>query len=125
MNNFLRRSMLLALALSALAQLTVTAQERATFKSSPPLANLLKSDGTLNLNTGFSGSLDADGWQLVTSQNGQPRFVRANAMGKARLLSLPGGENWNDRFGDLPGVNGPVWAIAISGSEVYMSGEFT
>jgi hypothetical protein len=34
-----------------------------------------------------------------------------------------GDENWDDRFA-MPGVDGSVQAIAISGSEVYVGGEF-
>src|SRR5205823_2902182 len=37
---------------------------------------------------------------------------------------VPGDENWDDGF-YLPAVNGDVYAIAISGSDVYLGGSFT
>src|SRR5438445_303630 len=81
-----------------------------------PLEKLLNKDGTLNLDTGFTGSLDATGWQLSTGPNGQPHFVHTNT-NEARSEQLkaqtqnsklktqnsyaplvPGDENWDDRF---------------------------
>lgn len=43
-----------------------------------PLASLLNSDGTLNLDTGYRGNLDPSGWQVVAQPGAQPRFVRAD-----------------------------------------------
>src|SRR5207253_9187329 len=89
-----------------------------------PLESLLNKDGTLNLKSGFSGSLDSKGWHMETGPGGQPRFVRAGeqpAEAKPRLAAssfsplVAGDENWDDRFG-APGVNGAVQAIAISGT---------
>src|SRR5438874_2159720 len=40
-----------------------------------PLAGLLNPDGTLNLNTGYMGSLDPAGWRMETAAGGRPRFV--------------------------------------------------
>src|SRR5438445_11702325 len=42
-----------------------------------PLESLLNKDGTLKLDTGFSGSLDPSGWRMATGPNGKPRFMRA------------------------------------------------
>src|SRR4051794_40430907 len=44
-----------------------------------PLADLLNTDGTLDLNAGFSGSLDPTGWTMQTGTDGAPRFVPAAA----------------------------------------------
>lgn len=85
-----------------------------------PLENLLNQDGTLNLGTGFSGSLDATGWQMVTDSNGQPRFLPANT-------SLPAGSAdlddvyWDDRFG-IVGSPVRVSALAVNGRDVYVGG---
>src|SRR5438552_1792116 len=42
-----------------------------------PLAELLNSDGTMNLSTGFSGTVDIAGWQMASGLDGAPRFVPA------------------------------------------------
>ena len=104
-------------------------QEYPAVESAQPHTSLLNSDGTLNLSTGFSGSLDARGWQMVIGKNGEPRFVQSGKPAGKRisdkLLVASGDEQWDDRFGDLPGVDGTVFAIAVSGSEVYVGGDFT
>src|SRR2546425_1104494 len=94
-----------------------------------PLENLLNEDGTLNLKSGFSGSVDPIGWRMETGPNGQPRFVQADIhQDSAKTLPAgaplaPGDENWDDRF-NFPGLTGPIGAIAISGSDVYVGGYF-
>src|SRR3954451_17016408 len=62
-----------------------------------PLGELLNADGTVNLGTGYSGTLDAAGWQLAGGLAGSPRFVPTAA----------GDENWDDRF-DVLGLNDQV-----------------
>src|SRR5207302_6715313 len=79
-----------------------------------PLAELLNSDGMMNLNTGYSGTLNPAGWQLSGGLDGSPRFVP----------TAPGDENWDDRF-NPPGTNGQVLAMAVSGSTLYIGGNFT
>jgi hypothetical protein len=91
-----------------------------------PLAQLLNPDNTLNLGSGFSGSLDADGWAMRLDSSGSPRFVPAAQSGPTSVLDDAA---WDSRFG-LPGVNGydfpdRVFAIAISGTNVYVGGAFT
>jgi hypothetical protein len=39
-----------------------------------PLDTLLQPDGTLDLSSGFSGSLDPSGWELVSGAGERPRF---------------------------------------------------
>src|SRR6476469_3383619 len=65
-----------------------------------PLAELLNPDGTLNLGTGFNGTLDLAGWQLEGGLGGPPRFVPA----------APGDENWDARF-TPPGMTDIVNAL--------------
>ncbi len=103
-----------------------------------PLGNVLNPDGTLNLNTGFSGSLDARGWQLASDPGMPPRFVADPAgagkgTGGASQLSkgaqpmpmAPGDENWDGRFG-TSGLSNYVTAVAVSGADdVYIGGSFT
>ena len=82
-----------------------------------PLERLLNADGTLNLTTGFSGSLDVSGWAMRTDANGAPRFVRANE-------ASTDDARWDGRF-DLPGPGNNVFALAVSGSHLYVGGTFT
>src|SRR5262249_48540566 len=78
-------------------------------QAATPLEGMLNGDGTLNLSGGFHGSLDARGWQMVSSPSRPPRFIRAApsivtnraidaGQGKAEP-SVAGDENWDGRFG--------------------------
>ena len=40
----------------------------------PSLANLLRPDGSLDLTTGFTGSLDPTGYSMSYAPDGSPRF---------------------------------------------------
>ncbi len=98
-----------------------------------PLGSLLNEDGTLNLKSGFSGSLDAGGWQMVSEPRQQPRFMPIESKetkGYSPSASgplVPGDENWDDRFA-LPGIGGSnshINAIAVSGTDIYVGGQFS
>ena len=54
-----------------------TAAGRGRHVASPnaPLETILRPDGSLDLSTGFSGSLDMKGWKMTTDPDGTPRFV--------------------------------------------------
>ncbi|MGE0886034.1 MAG: FG-GAP-like repeat-containing protein [Blastocatellales bacterium] len=80
-----------------------------------PLEKVLNPDGSLNFEAGFSGSLDARGWRLEYAPDGAPRFVP---------LLASDDDNWDSQF-SLPGMNGNVNAIAVTGNEVYVGGLFT
>lgn len=96
-----------------------------------PLETLVNPDGTLNLATGFTGSLDPTGWQMTAGPGGEPRFVRADATvaGPGTAPVVAGDEAWDSQF--LLGLSESadpastdVNAIAVSGADVYVGGEF-
>jgi hypothetical protein len=91
---------------------------------------LLRADGTLDLHAGFSGSLDPRGWRMVSQPGQPPRFVPAGdaeagvRASAPRASAAPGDEFWDDRF-DVLGVSGYVYALAVSGEDVYVGGLFS
>lgn len=94
------------------------------------LAQVLNTDGTLNLSAGFNGSLDVKGWQLMTAPDGSPRFERADTTSPQSPQSpgayyTPGDENWHSGFGPRgtdPGHT--VNAIAISNNKVFVGAHY-
>lgn len=83
-----------------------------------PLAELLNPNGTVNVRSGYRGSIDPRGWRLVNSSDGPPRFAPVGAAGD---------ENWSDQFGfPGPGADGPIRALALDGAgNLYAGGCFT
>jgi hypothetical protein len=94
-------------------------------RTSGSIGKLLNPDGTINLSTGFSGTLDSHGWRMEIDSGGTPRFIPdgSSAHGSSSL-PVPGDEGWDDRFGP-PGANGNVYAIAVRGRELFVGGRFT
>jgi hypothetical protein len=81
-----------------------------------PLGDLLDAQGSLDLSSGFRGSIDARGWGLVSGPDEAPAFA---------LLAAGGDSQWSDIF-QPPGTNGVVWALAADGTgNVYVGGTFT
>lgn len=79
-----------------------------------PLGELLNPDGTINLNSGYRGSLDLSGWKLVSDSRQPPRFAPLAA----------GDGHWDGIFG-RPGVNNSVNALAMDGlGNLYAGGNF-
>ena len=81
-------------------------------------AGLLNPDGTLRLDGAASGAINLSGWNVSLDPQRGPVFAPALA---------PAGE-W-DNVGSS-GLNngslvGPVYVIAISGTDVYVGGFFT
>lgn len=84
-----------------------------------PVASILKADGSLDLTTGFSGSLDVTGHRVVTRADGAPAFVKADAP-----AGNPDDVYWDDRF-TLPGINGEVRVVVVDAAgNVYIAGGF-
>ncbi len=101
-------------------------------QTTTPLQSVLNPDGTLNLNSGFRGSLDARGWQMVSDAGVPPRFVRSDTGASSPdsltepATGIPGDENWDGTFG-TPNVSNKVEAVAVNSStgDVYVGGTFT
>jgi hypothetical protein len=94
-----------------------------------PLEKVLNPDGTFDLSKGFNGSVDPRGWRMVKGKNGEPRFVSDKSASSISVSqqsgSAVGDENWDNQFAfPGPGVDGDVFAIAVSGSDVYVGGWF-
>jgi trimeric autotransporter adhesin len=86
-----------------------------------PLSTILNPDGSLDLKSGFSGSLDPSGYRIVTGTAGAPRFVQTGGGPE----SDSDGVYWDDHFG-FPGTNGRVWAVVADGvGNMYVGGDFT
>ena len=75
---------------------------------------LLNPDGTLDLSTGFQGSLDLRGWNVILDQE------RGPALEPASSPDLPSAESpiWQA----LPeeGLDLYVYALAVMGSDLYV-----
>jgi len=74
-----------------------------------PVVELLRHDGTLNLSTGWSGSLNISGFSVHFDALRGPVFA-------------PATETWSP-LGD--GLNGACYAIAVNGNTVFAGGNFT
>ena len=84
--------------------------------------DLLNPDGTLRLEAGVSGALDLAGWQVTLDPQRGPVLAPQGAG-----LSAPqsGGGGWLN-LGSVPGVlDNRVYALAVSGGDVYVGGAFT
>lgn len=114
--------MILGLLLSAfavkpgIASLTAKNANDRGDSSTPSLKSLLNLDGSLNLASGFNGSLDAGGYQMTLGPNGAPRFTPA-------ALAAPGDENWDPQFFGSD-ISHRVLAIAVTSSDIYVAGRF-
>ena len=79
--------------------------------------SVVNGDGTLNLGTGRSGTLDLRGWNVQMDPKRGPILTRE--MNAARFA----GGQW--AASNNNGLNGEVFAIAVIGSDVYVGGTFT
>jgi hypothetical protein len=89
-------------------------------ESSPqalPAEDLLNPDGTLRLDGTFTGALDIKGWNVTLDPDNGPIF-------SPQALTY----TWEHLGSGLEGLlnpPGPVYAIAISGTNVFVGGAFT
>lgn len=115
-----------------IAVLHNTAYAQGTGKNPlPRLGSFLNPDGSFNDENGYSGSIDARGWDIQTMPDGSPRFVRSDAGTELPAFARPsvsGDEYWEDGFGDEPssnGVNDEVFALASDNVNLYIGGIFS
>jgi N-acetylneuraminic acid mutarotase len=115
----------------------------ASAHSSITLEQLVNPDGTLNLSTGFKGSLMLAGWQVRLDAKGGPVFIhldsknilegnRAGSVMRSATdkppLSSPKTSEWGPfpNYGfDNISPNNTVLAMAVVGHDLYVGGVFT
>jgi hypothetical protein len=91
--------------------------------TNPSLATVLSPGGRIM--EGVSGSFDPTGFRMTYGPEGEPLFVEE---GSIQLEAVPFHEGQDDEGTWYPlgsGVNDWVYAIAVSGSDVYAGGWFT
>ncbi|MDD2921204.1 MAG: hypothetical protein PHQ36_02865, partial [Anaerolineales bacterium] len=117
-NKFFSIFILMAIVFSQFAPSTRVAaqtESAASSKGASP-AGMLNADGTLNLDKGFSGALDLSGYNVQVDSKRGPVFAPAAAV-------TPG--DWA-ALGDGGGaITDQVRGIAVFGSNVYVTGNFT
>src|SRR3954470_7183595 len=89
------------------------------------LGALLNSDGTFRGAPGASGSVDLADWTLVsdTTRGEAPRFAPAASTSTSSLVA----NTWNPLGSNGAGngaLNGFVYAVAVSGTNVYVGGDW-
>lgn len=110
-------------ALQARAQEQVKSVAARTPRGVSP-AGMLNIDGTLHLTPESGGAIDLTGWNVSLDPLRGPVF---DAAGKdeADTTAAPGLDEWG-ALGDGAGaVDGYVRAIVVSGTDIYVGGDFT
>lgn len=119
----LKHFILLVIFTSSL-QVSINAEISAT-STTPSIATLMNPDGTLNLTTGFTGSLNLNGFQVELDEcNG----VLVSVEEHSKKVIDPTTGKWstlNSGPTSSGGLNGRCYAIAVSGNKVYVGGDFT
>lgn len=91
--------------------------------TTPSLGTVLSSDGSIM--EGTSGSYDPAGFRMEYGPDGEPLFVEECSSPLAPILP-PAEQDLDGTWYPLgSGVSGCVYAIAVSGSDVYVGGQFT
>jgi hypothetical protein len=102
------------IALLAVARGTVAEEPRPGSAVSPE--GLLNPDGTLDLTTGFQGTLDLCGWEVALDGERGPVLEPASVSAASTTCwgALPNGS-----------LNNAVRALVVAGSDLYVGGEFS
>jgi len=86
-----------------------------------PAETLLKSDGTIDNNTGVSGAVDMQGWNVTLDSERGPVLTRDNSK-----LAKPLASTWSALANNgLNTVSTSVRAFAVIGSDLYVGGQFS
>jgi hypothetical protein len=102
------------------APASMESEKRLAAQTGLQLADLLNADGRLNLPRGFSGSLDATGYRLISGPHDAPQFAPLELSAPG-----PGNENWSSGF-NVPHINNSVYVVAVApDGNVYIGGIFT
>lgn len=116
--------LLISLAIGLL--LLARAEPAAAQPPDSPLASFLSPDGTLKLEQGLSGSINVSGWRVALDPVRGPVFSqdRQTRQGSAGSSSNQTPQTDGEWSGLGSGVSWEVHAIAVSGSDVYVAGNF-
>ncbi|MGE3802792.1 MAG: hypothetical protein AB7H80_17390, partial [Candidatus Kapaibacterium sp.] len=115
------------LLLGGLLSTDLIGQERREYH--PKIEQYLNPDGTLKRSGIPSGTIDAEGWQVETTEDGELRFSPERT--HSNFLARPavqGDEYWDDRFGGAAGSSGvddEIFTMATDGNKLYFAGAFT
>ncbi len=94
------------------------------------LASILNEDGSLKSTVGLTASFDARGYKLVSGPGKAPRFAAIDSPqmsslgGEGAAIQAAGDQYWDSQLGNFF-IDGYVYALAVSGTNVYLGGSFT
>ncbi len=80
---------------------------------------ILRSDGSVDLESGLIGALDLSGYSMETGEDGAPRFF---AEGAPRSHTGNPDDHWSGDFAGPAGTNDRVFALAVIGTTLYAGG---
>ncbi|MDX1479536.1 MAG: hypothetical protein R3301_17605, partial [Saprospiraceae bacterium] len=84
-----------------------------------PMEAVMRPDGTIDLQSGVSGLIEPDGYEMHLREDGTPVFMPAEPS------AVSAGDCW-EQFGGTAGANQQISAVVVTPSgEMYVGGVFT